>query len=624
MDAELEKLAQTVVRIVDSQDPDAYMLMFEAQQRTGDAYLRERFIELREVRFRELSAGPRLVIVRDILLEVKRAAPSVYEELQAIAEAFAEDEEARAAVGGRTPAPVPSGSSASFTRATSNSVLDGAFHAPVVQAGTFSGGVHTYYAQPPYSSSLPPVSEWPPLDTADPIALGVRRTRRLPGESPLPPYVERDCDRELDARVREAARVGGLVVVTGAPLSGRTRTLWAALFTNLSGTTRVFSPPPGTDLRGLPALMRGRGDVGCVLWLDDLEGHLGEHGLTPALLADLLRLRVPVLATMDDQAYDARRFGASGWAGVLSGVEPVELPRAWSEGESERLNTFDGDPRLRAAAVWRGTHTVPEYLAVGPELMEEWRRARRPDAHPRGHLLVRVAIDFARCGVSRAGIHADDLREAQALYPEESAGAGAESFEEGFTWATDLRHGVTGLLVPGARRETWTAFGSLVADVEARSDSPPVPLGLWMLAFEKAGDKASRWTVRWNAHEALVPRSDSDPEISVVLGRINLMIGDFQTAEYWYRKAADAGHTAAAATAGKLLAARGEGAQAIPYLEQAAEAGVVRAQYRLGMLLAARAESWLTRAAEGGYPVAAQALPPLRAAIATPPDTVEE
>ncbi len=152
MDAELEKLAQTVVRIVDSQDPDAYMLMFEALQRTGDALLRERFIELREIRFGALSTGPRLVIVRELLLEVKRTAPSLYEELQAIAEAFAEDEEARTAVGGRTPAPVPSGSSASFTRATSNSVLDGTFHAPVVQADTFSGGVHTYYAQPSHAS----------------------------------------------------------------------------------------------------------------------------------------------------------------------------------------------------------------------------------------------------------------------------------------------------------------------------------------------------------------------------------------------------------------------------------------------------------------------------------------
>ncbi|MFJ8760885.1 hypothetical protein [Streptomyces cyaneofuscatus] len=131
-----------------------------------------------------------------------------------------------------------------------NSVSDGTFRAPVVQAGAVNGGVHTYYGQPHFSVQ-PPVSEWPRLGTADPIALGVRRTRRLPGESPLPPYVERDCDRELDARIRVAAQEGGLVVVTGAPLSGKTRTAWAALSANLPGTTRVFAPPPGTDSPGL-------------------------------------------------------------------------------------------------------------------------------------------------------------------------------------------------------------------------------------------------------------------------------------------------------------------------------------------------------------------------------------
>ncbi|MGC4930462.1 hypothetical protein [Streptomyces sp. DT117] len=138
-----------------------------------------------------------------------------------------------------------------------NSVSDGTFRAPVVQAGAVNGGVHTYYGQPHFSVQ-PPVSEWPRLGTADPIALGVRRTRRLPGESPLPPYVERDCDRELDARIRVAAQEGGLVVVTGAPLSGKTRTAGAALSANLPGTTRVFAPPPGTDSPGLYTVRSSR------------------------------------------------------------------------------------------------------------------------------------------------------------------------------------------------------------------------------------------------------------------------------------------------------------------------------------------------------------------------------
>lgn len=431
--------------------------------------------------------------------------------------------------------------------------------------------------------------------------------------------MERDCDEELGDRVREAAREGGLVVVTGAPLSGKTRTAWAALAANLPGETRVFAPPPRTDLRSLPAVVRGRAEAGCALWLDDLGDHLGKHGLTPAVLADLVRLRVPVLATMEDEAYDVRRFGAARRVGVLSWGEPVELPRAWSEGELERLNTSDGDARLRAAVVGRGEHTVPEYLAVGPELMKEWRRARRPDAHPRGHLLVRAAIDLARCGVSR--IVGQALRNVQELYPKESATAEAEPFDDALAWATDVRHGVTGLLspVPGEWPWTWAVFGSLVTDVEGRPDTPPVPIAMWRFAFTVAHDEAERRTVRWRAHEALEPLADSDPNISVLLGYINAVMADSETAMRWYRKAADAGHASAAATVGEMLAGGDEAAKAVPYLKTAAEAGIVHAQYRLAMVLAAQADSWLTRAAGAGYPAATQALPAFRAVTAVPP-----
>ncbi|WP_415960534.1 sel1 repeat family protein [Streptomyces sp. 021-4] len=503
-----------------------------------------------------------------------------------------------------------------------NAVSGGTFHAPVIQASTVNGGQHTYYGQPPYSS-LPPITAWPRLNAADPIALGVRLARRLPGESPLPHYVERDCDPELSHRVLEAAGAGGLVLVTGAPLSGRTRTAWGALTGNLPGTTRVFAPSAGTDLRGLPALLRKRAAGGCVLWLDNLEGHLGEHGLTPAVLASLVHFVVPVIATMDDEAYEARRFGTADRARVLDGIRAVELNRVWSDSELQRLEAQDEDARLRSARLWCGPHTVPEYLAVGPDLVEEWRRASRRDRHPRGHLLVRAAVDLIRCGVPDGGISSEVLREAQKFYPDEFALAEVESFDDGLAWAAKQRDGVSGLLVPGDKEGTWSVFGALLADAIDRPDDLPVPLDLWTFALGTVRTKGARWTVRSNAHVYLVDRAEDDPMAAAALGDINVIVGDLETAELWCRRAADAGHTEAAATAGALLAARDAEAEAIPYLEQAAEAGIVRSQYLLGMLLANQAQSWLARAAEAGHPAAADALPPLRKVTDTPPDTVK-
>ncbi|MEW1628745.1 sel1 repeat family protein [Streptomyces sp. NPDC089173] len=618
MDAELRTLALTVARIIGSPDQSAYRLMSEALRGARNTFLEVRFDDLWGIRLRGEDTGTPSA-VHELLIEVKRTAPSVYEELQAIAEAFTEDEQAREADGVRAPAHAPSGPS---TRATANSVQDGTFHAPVVQADTFSGGVHTYYAQPPHST-LPPVADWPQLDTADPIALGVRQTRRLPGESPLPPYVERDCDRELGDRVREAAREGGLVVVTGAPLSGKTRTAWAALAAKLPGTTRVFAPSPGTDLRGLPAVVRGRGEAGCVLWLDDLGGHLGDYGLTPAVLAELVRMRVPVLATMEDEAYDARRFGAADRARVLDGARPVELNRVWSDSECGLLEKAE-EPLLRGARLWRGPHTVPEYLAVGPDLVEEWRRAARPTRHPRGHLLVRAVVDLHRCGVPHGAISEGVLRGAEELYPDAYAAAEAESFGDGLAWAAEQRYGVSGLLVPGDKEGTWGVFGALLADTVDRPGGWPVPLDLWMFALETVRTDGARWTVRSNAHTHLVERAEEDPMAAAVLGDINVALGDLETAEFWCRKAADAGHTEAAAAAGELMVARDAAAEAIPYLEQAAEAGIVQSQFSLGLLLIDRAKSWMNRAAEAGHPLAARVLPRLHAVTYTPPDTVKE
>ncbi|MFJ9887400.1 tetratricopeptide repeat protein [Streptomyces sp. NPDC091287] len=537
-----------------------------------------------------------------------------YEELRTIADAFTEDERARTVLAPRRRAP--------DAATNSNTVSGGTFREPVVQAGTFNGGVHTYYGSPQHPG-LPPVAEWPRLDAADPIAFGVRRTRRIGDEPPLPPYVARDGDAVLKERVRTAAETGGLVLVTGEPLSGKSRTAWAGMLTNLPGTTRVLAPAIGTDLRGLPAVLRGRGGERCVIWLDDLEGHLGEHGLSPALLADLVGLRVPVIATMSDEAYDAHRFGGQARARVLAGVDPVELSSDWTEPELLRLEAGYGDARLHDAGTWCDGARVTEYLAVAPELWDEWWRARRLNAHPHGHLLVRAAIDFARCGTDDVPIPLAVLRKACALYEQEGARAAGESFEDALEWVTAIRHGVAGMLVPGEAPDTWRVHSSLFSEAETRPGTPPVPLGLWLLAGEAMREAPPYLgAVLATAENALVREAGEDPEVALLLGHLHEATGQAEDAEKWYRRSADAGNVEAAGIVGRALAARGETAEAIPYLERAAEAGYTDARGHLVTVLVDRAVFWLDRSAEDGSPTAADYARRLRESVSLPPDNV--
>lgn len=602
MDDELKMLAHTLGRGLESQDGDVYALLVQAVQSTEQ---RSTYVRLGRVRIARASGRTEQLWegLHDLLDHVQREDPVVYEELKAIAEAFAEDERARTA-----PAPrrAPGAARNADTATYANTVSGGTFNEPVVQAGSITGGVHAYYGQTPHSG-LSRVADWPQLDRANAIALGVRRPRRIADERPLPRYVVRDCADALDAQVRAAAREGGLVLVTGEPLSGKTRTLWAALFTNLSGTTRILHPAPGTDLRGLTDMLRARGDAECVLWLDDLDGHLGEHGLTAARLAELARLRVPVLATMSDEAYDAHRFGSPAHTRLLSGVDPVELGAEWSPAEVERLAAAAPDDlRLAGAYAHRARHSTPAYLSVGPELLGEWRRARRPNAHPLGHRLVLAAIDLARCGAEE--VPADVLRGASDLY-RDVAPASSEEFDQALEWASGIRHGSTGMLVPGAEDGTWRAYGSLVED--ARDGLPgfgPVPCKLWPLAVEavwREDDLDAMGAVLERARAALGPEEDDDLEALLTLGRIEEKYGDGEAAEGWFRRAADAGSMEAAGLLGGLLFNREDSAAAIPYLEKGAESGDAEAQRMLGIALMERSEHWLRAAAERGDGLAA-------------------
>ncbi|MEU6374181.1 hypothetical protein [Streptomyces sp. NPDC046909] len=450
---------------------------------------------------------------------------------------------------------------------------------------------NTYGAQPGGGHVVP--DDWSTVGGLEPLAHGVRPTRRVPGLPSLPPYVRRDADGSVRAALEQAGESGGLVVVLGEPFAGKTRTAVEAAVEVLPDA-RVFAPARGADLWALPAVLRGRSDR-LVLWLDDLDTHLGD-GLELRLLAQLTGQGVVVLATLSEGAYDEYRNTPRGR--VLDLAHMVELPREWSESERERAEQA-GDVRLAEAARHSGAEGVAVYLSVGPLLWEEWRRARQAHRHPRGHALVRAAIDLARCGL-QGPLPQELLVTVHEAY-DVVAGMERESVEEALAWAAGKRHGALRML-RSSGAGMWEAAPYLV-DTTVRDPSLPEVAGsVWGCALEAArGDTAYDFeVVARRAGEAFRSAADAgDGQAMFELGRLRESLGRSAEAEEWFRRAAEAGQTEAAGRLGRLFVERGETKDAEPFLEAAAEAGDAGAATLMGKALLGRAGQWLRAGAAG-------------------------
>lgn len=499
---------------------------------------------------------------------------------------------------------------------TANTVSGGTVEGPLIQAGRiasvsvgdqvagdhldfrdatfherFVGVQHNHYGSAP----APAAAWWRPVGEVGPVEFGVRPTRHVTGLPDVPPYVTRDCDQDLHTKLTH----NGLVLILGEPYAGKSYTAYQGV-RSLEGY-RLYAPDPGEDLRGLPDRLKAMpGDY--VIWLDELTGHLGEGALEPRLLGRLTSHGAVVFGTMRPDEYYHRRAGSTPGDRVVAMARTVDLPREWSEAELARLGAHD-DPRAYPAYMWSGKEGAASYFAIGHLLFDEWRRVGTQLEHPRGQLLVRVAVDLARCGVTKA-VPTALLKAAKSRYLDGEQER--ESFEDSLAWATTPLFGVSGLLVAGEGNDTWRAYGALVAEALRSEVLPPVPDEVWWTLFDRRSD----WGID---RAAVLDAARAAFRSRVEAGDVGIMRRfawetDGEEKEGWLRRAADLDDDEAAVQLGELLLRRGDGQGAVPYLERAASRGRAAAAGLLGLHYRNQAQRWLTQAAVAGDQRAKRAL----------------
>ncbi|MEU5438057.1 hypothetical protein AB0G73_32455 [Streptomyces sp. NPDC020719] len=192
---------------------------------------------------------------------------------------------------------------------------------------------------------------------------GVHPVRQEEGLPAVVEYVPRIFEDVLETNVSEAAKNGGLVLLTGPSAAGKTRSGFEVVRRVLPDHL-LCRPAAAGDLGEL--LSSHTPGEKHLVWLDDLEGHLHGAGLTPELLADLQRLGTVVVATLRSKLYAEllEQDGVTGSLGeplyglraagrVLRQARQVAVPRTWLPSERLRASTVaDVRPRWPAE---RGT-----------------------------------------------------------------------------------------------------------------------------------------------------------------------------------------------------------------------------------------------------------------------------
>jgi hypothetical protein len=323
-------------------------------------------------------------------------------------------------------------------------------------------------------------------DSADPAGSLVRKT--------FPPYVLRDLDETLRAAMRgvREADGGGLFVLVGAPLSGKTRTAGEAI-REILPDWNLFFPDSAGDLELVIESRRSFRNT--VIWLDELDKYLeGEHSLQPGSVRRLissgvgailigtlwpgqfekLKLRPPL-----EMSTDIAEDNVAAQRRILRMAHVFTVSTRLSEGERARAEALGlKDKRIRQALA-SGQYSFTQVLGAAPDLIHHWR-----EADPYAKAVLDASVDLRRAGYSQP-IPRDLLEQvAGTLMPDSAkAAARADWFDSALEYATRTLQGVVRALIPVGSQVSATD-GYAVADFlqeEAirERDRLPIPAGVW-------------------------------------------------------------------------------------------------------------------------------------------------
>jgi TPR repeat protein len=496
-------------------------------------------------------------------------------------------------------------------------------------------------AEEPPQAPLPRVSELNPYTLgATPSEFGNSETYGQRDE-----YVPRVKDEPLTAALGDRAQV----VLVGPSKAGKTRTAFEVIRQHSIWGSALLAFPGPKSLEQLSSHPELSSAEPVVIWLDELDRFLPPGGgLTLALISRLLDRPGPTLLLASLRSGQRQRLQRDGKLtqevrSVLDSFTSVELASTCE----------DPGEQARAAAIYPQLGSRPEglaeMLAGAPELLRLYQDAADDD--PLLHFLVRMCVDWARCGLARPMLEPDLLARARDALEEHrpDLDPADDEFREALGQARTPRAGGGQVALLGTVRLAdgscgFWPFDYLVAADEGQQGSVrPIAENTWLSWLECATDEdAFAISLTALAHENVaiaIVASHRAAEAGHASAQYNLGVlladqlepPEMAAALGWYARAAEAGHTAAQYDLGVLLADRLDPPDltaARAWYTRAAEAGHTAAQYNLGVLLAdqleppemAAALGWYTRAAEAGHVRAQYNVGVLLADRLDPPD----